>query len=427
MHIDSHYAATLGDHSQFEPLSTDITTQTCVIGGGFAGLTTARELVKKGHDVVVLEAEQVGFGASGRNGGFVSSGFARSLTSISKVVGWENTQKLYALSKQGRDYVFKTIHELDRKEIILGKGWLKLLRHADDGTFAALQSLMADKFDIELEMIPKSNLDDYVKSDRYFAGLHDPAPFHIQPLQYANALAADIDLRGGKIYENSRCVEISRQPATKGRWHLSTSNGSVSAEHVVLATSTYGGPFERLNRAMVPITTYVVSSKPDAELLNEYIPFTGAISDMRRAGDYYRAIGNGDQRRLIWGGRITTMRTQPKRLKALLMADIASNYPKLASLEIERAWSGLMGYAVHKMPIIGQMEEGLWAATAFGGHGLSTTAMAGMLISNAIADGDDTYQLFEHFGPEWVGGYAGKVATQLEYWRLQYLDRRDEK
>jgi len=86
-----------------------------------------------------------------------------------------------------------------------------------------------------------------------------------------------------------------------------------------------------------------------------------------------------------------------------------------------------MGYCRHKMPIIAKLDEGLWAATAFGGHGLNTCAMAGQLISAAIAEGDERYRLFDKFGPRWSGGILGQVATQVEYWRLQFLDRRDEK
>ena len=86
-----------------------------------------------------------------------------------------------------------------------------------------------------------------------------------------------------------------------------------------------------------------------------------------------------------------------------------------------------MGYATHKMPILGELEDGLWAATAFGGHGLNTSSMAGELIARAIAEGDDTWRLFQPFRPCWAGGPFGRLATQLEYWRLQVLDRWDER
>ncbi len=427
MHINSHYAATLENQPDFEALQDSVITQTCVIGAGYAGLTCARELARKGHDVVVLEAELVGWGASGRNGGFVSAGFARSLQEIEKVVGIEDTSRLYQLSVEGRNYVHEAIKELEIEEIIYGAGWLKLLRHNNTAELTRTRDMMARRFGVNLDFIEKDALEKYVRSKKYFAALYDDQPFHIQPLQYVCALARDISQCGGRLYEKSRVEEISKtSPSQDGRWRIECGYGSVIAENIVLATSAYGGPHGKLNRAMIPIATYVVSSAPCGDLLDKTIPFTGCIADTRRSGDYYRTIGKGSGRRLIWGGRITTLKTQPKRLGALLKQDISSAYPELKSIEIERAWSGLMGYATHKMPIIGKLEEGLWAATAFGGHGLNTCAMAGQLISNAIVDSDDQYRLFDRFGTGSSGGIFGRLATQLEYWRLQYLDRRDE-
>ncbi|MCB1448958.1 MAG: FAD-binding oxidoreductase, partial [Nitratireductor sp.] len=130
---------------------------------------------------------------------------------------------------------------------------------------------------------------------------------------------------------------------------------------------------------------------------------------------------------LVWGGRITTRQSVPRDLGEKLRRDIQAVYPQLDDLEIETAWSGLMGYAIHKMPLIGRLREGFWAVTAFGGHGLNTTAMGGLLIASAITSGDDRWKLFEPYGLQWGGGLAGRAATQLEYWRLQMLDRIEER
>ncbi len=428
MHIDSHYAATLTNVKNYPKLEGKIDVQTCVIGAGFAGLTSARELRIKGHNIALVEAERVGWGASGRNGGFVSAGFARSASSIAAKIGWQDTRTLYKLSQTGRDYVRNSMADLELEESLYGHGWLRLLRNANVDSLMKTRDEMAEKLGVEWNFVNKKDLAKFVNSDAYFAGLHDEAPFHIQPLQYACALAQDIVSRGGQVFEQSRCVSLSKiNQAKNGRWLVKTKEGEIIAENIVLATSAYGGPWPALNRTMIPVATYVVSSKPCGQILETVLPFKGCIGDTRRSGDYYRGIGEGNERRLIWGGRITTMRSQPNKLAQLLKRDISSVYPQLADIEIERAWSGLMGYAVHQMPIIGELQDGLWAATAFGGHGLNTTAMAGQLIAAAISEGDDAYKLFEQFGPRWSGGVVGRIATQLEYWRLQFLDKRDEK
>ena len=428
MHIDSHYASTVGKRVEFPDLRERISTQTCVIGAGYAGLTTARELARKGHDVVVLEAECVGWGASGRNGGFVASGFARSLSSIADKIGWNDAIALFFQSERGRDYVSKTIVELGCNNVVLGKGWLKLLRNRNVLELLDIQKSYQQKLNISLDYIDPADLDNYVRSNCYHAALLDRNAFHIDPLKYAYALAGDLKDRNVRLFENTRCLGIVRQkPSNQGRWLINTAHGSVSADNVILCTSAYGGPLRQLNRSMVPVATYVVSSAPDPATLGQIIPFTGCIADTRRSGDYYRTIGTGDQRRLIWGGRITTMRSQPERLAQILKNDMTKVYPQLGDIKLEHAWSGLMGYARHQMPIISKIENGFWVATAFGGHGLNTTAMAGLLISEAIIENNDKYLLFKPFGMQWSGGLLGRIFVQMEYWRLQYLDRRDER
>lgn len=427
MHVDSYYAATIKQPSRYHALSDKITCQTCVVGGGYAGLTTARELARSGHEVVLLEAECVGWGASGRNGGFVSAGFANSMESIAHKVGWEHARELYQLSAVGRDYIRDTVQELDLDDVILGKGWLSLLRHGSIDDLTKSREIFSKKLDVEFEVIDKCDLDAYVRSPKYQGGMLDVDAFHIHPLRYAQALGLDVVKKGGRIYEGSRCYDLCKSTGgTGGKWLVKTSRGQVEADNVVLATSAYGGPFAPLNRAIIPVATYVVSSEPATEALNDAILFKGCVSDTRRSGDYYRVIDNGAERHLIWGGRITTLKTQPKRLAEMLLNDIVSVYPQLFGIRISKAWSGLMGYTVHKMPIITQLEQGLWSATAFGGQGLNTSSMAGQLISDAILHGSDQYRLFDPYGPTWSGGIIGKIATQLEYWRLQYLDKRDE-
>ena len=183
--------------------------------------------------------------------------------------------------------------------------------------------------------------------------------------------------------------------------------------------------YPRLERAVLPVATYVVTSESMPDRLAEAIRYPGCIGDTRRAGDYYRLVDGGT--RLLWGGRITTRRSEPSQLANMLKRDILAIYPQLGDFEIERAWSGLMGYCVHKMPILAQMEEGLWAATATGGHGLNSTATIGLLAAEAMAGSSDRYKLFAPFKAQWGGGPLGRVGTQLAYWWLQGLDWLEEK
>ena len=268
-----------------------------------------------------------------------------------------------------------------------------------------------------------------LRTTSYHDGLYDPESFDIHPLAYANALAAAAARAGASIFEASPAAAVSREP---GIWRIATPGGSVRADHVVLAGSAYGalsGLHRPLDRAVLPVATYVVTSEPMRARLDEAIGFPGAIGDTRRAGDYYRKLGDPKhgETRLMWGGRITTRRSQPHKLAAILKRDILRIYPSLGDFRITHAWSGLMGYAVHKMPIVGEIAPGLWSCTAFGGHGINTSASGGLLIAGAIAEGDERWRLFAPFGARWAGGPLGRLATQLEYWRMQALDRWQER
>jgi gamma-glutamylputrescine oxidase len=125
----------------------------------------------------------------------------------------------------------------------------------------------------------------------------------------------------------------------------------------------------------------------------------------------------------LWGGAITTRVGAPRRLAARMKRDMLSVFPQLGDPRIDYAWAGQMGYARHMMPLIGRLEPGLWMASAFGGHGLNTTAMAGCLVARGITGEDDGYRRFAAFGPDWGGGPLGRVAVQLSYWRMQLADR----
>lgn len=180
----------------------------------------------------------------------------------------------------------------------------------------------------------------------------------------------------------------------------------------------------RASRAILPVATYVAVTAKIGPGLAQAVRWTGAISDTRRAGDYYRIV-DGD--RLLWGGRITTDTREPLRLREMMRRDILSVYPQLRDVRIEYAWPGIMGYAPHLMPQVGEVEPGLWVCSAFGGHGLAQTAAGADAVAAGIAGEDDRWKLFKPFGTAWAGGALGRAATQLAYWKLQASDWWDEK
>ena len=198
----------------------------------------------------------------------------------------------------------------------------------------------------------------------------------------------------------------------------------VRARHVVLAGSTGTGAVdEQLAETVQPITTYVAVTAPLGERLFEAVSYNGAVADTRRAGDYYRVVGDD---RLMWGGRIPAP-VGAAQAQSADAQDMLAVYPQLGDVEIEHAWSGIMAYAVHKMPQIGELAQGYWLASAFGGHGLNTTAMAGEMIARAILEGDDRWRLFSPYELVWAGGRAGRIAAQTMLWSMRVRDALKEK
>ncbi|MFQ6160645.1 NAD(P)/FAD-dependent oxidoreductase [Sinorhizobium meliloti] len=415
---NTYYKQTIAETNVRPALSGMVECDSVIIGGGLAGLTTALQLARAGQSVIVLEAESVGFGASGRNGGFVSPGFATGSDNIARMAGTEAARQIHRLSIEGVEFVRETIETLKIEEARPQPGITSVLRYDEGGSLKAHADEMRRVYGYELDYLSTDEVRSVLKSNRYFHALRDRKAFHMHPLNYLRGLAREIERLGGRIYEGSAATGSVLDSAEKT---VSTSGGSVRARHVVFTTGGYTGPLNgRLKRSFLPIATYVMLSEEAPELIRTAIATTDAIGDNRRAGDYYRVVEGG--KRLLWGGRITTRAASPAALACELRREMVGTYPQLKDLKTELAWSGLMSYARHLMPQIGEMQAGVWHCTAFGGHGLNTTAIGGKLVAEGILGQSDRYKLFKPFGLVWAGGYAGLAVAQLTYWKLQAQD-----
>jgi glycine/D-amino acid oxidase-like deaminating enzyme len=413
---DTFYAITAEPHLSRPRVARDVDAGVCIVGGGFAGLWTARALARRGYDVVVLEGRTIGGEASGRNGGFVSAGYAERLSRIVERVGLDHAKALYALSRQGMDIVANAIAEgTPGVEPVPGR--LNVMRYDNEEEARRHADYLGEHFGHEMVVWPTERVRETLKTERYYQALHDAEAFSVHPLNLAYGLAAEIEKLGGRIFENTVATGADLEGVRK--W-VETAHGRVRAQAVVFCGSAFiGDGFPVLARTILPVATFVCVTERNGERIAEAIRYPGGIADTRRANDYYRVVGE----RLLWGGRITTRTDVPRRLRQRMARDIARVYPTLKGIEIEHAWSGIMGYAIHRMPQIGMLRPGAWVASAFGGHGINASAIAGELIAAGIADNDERWRQFVPFGLVWAGGSIGRRTTQLVYWGMQLGDK----
>lgn len=417
-YIDTFYARTLVGNTDRPSLRGAADCDVCIIGGGLAGLTTALQLARAGIDVTVLEAERIGWGASGRNGGFVTPGFANGNDAIVRMAGSENARSLHAMSIEGVRFVRDTIEQLGITSAKPVAGITGVTRSDNAEALRAEARYLQTQFDYPVSFLERDEVRAMLRSDRYFQGLRDLQSFHIHPLNYLLGLATEIERLGGRIYEASPAITLDY---TTPQIDVKASAGRLNARRLVITTGGYTtGLVPRLKASFLPIATYVMLSEAAPDLLKSAIATSDGIGDDRRAGDYYRLVEGGN--RLLWGGRITTRAADTAGIVSQLRHEMVTTYPQLAALKTEIAWSGLMSYARHLMPQIGALRDNVFYCTAFGGHGLNTTALGGKLIAEAVLGESDRYQMFAPFGLQWTGGVVGLAAAQLTYWKLQAQD-----
>lgn len=416
MHPQTYYAAT-APHPGFAPLAeATADVAVAVLGGGFAGLATARGLQERGiASVAVLEAQTIGHGASGRNGGFVFGGYSRDAVDLVSNLGLPAARELYAQSREAVALIRSRIdaHAIDCDKVEGGAlllNWFAHSARAENGLREQARWLR-ENFGVVWDEVEPAQVRQWLDTDRYGGALLERDAFHFHPLKYALGLARVIEQAGGRVHEHSAVADIERQPA--GGFLLRTAQGAtVRAAQVVVAGGGYlQGLLPALTGARLPIATYVIATEPLPPALRP--THTGAaLYDNRFAFDYYRMLAD---HRLLWGGRISILEREPARIAQLLKADMLKVYPQLADVRVEHAWGGLMSYARHKMPQVGQLAPGLWFAQAFGGHGVAPTTAAGEWLAEAISGRAPLPAALQRYGLTPVFGQAGMLAAQATY------------
>ena len=404
---------------RFPALSGSAEADVAIVGGGFAGLGTALSLVERGAcDCLLLEAETIGAGASGRTGGFVSGGFSLDAARLQQQLGRDAARRLYLMSENAVALIRRRIerYRIDCEPVYAGvvlASWFD-----EDRTLRELQRFMRDSFDLHWHWMSRDETRAQLLTERYHHALHERDAFHFNPLKYAQGEARVLRDAGVRLHEHCRVTAIEPQ---RDGWRLRVAaGGSVQCRALVVCCGGYIGALYRpLSRASMPIATYVMTTEPLGDRLRSALRTDAAVYDTRFAFDYYRPLRDT---RLLWGGRISLRERSPGDIERLLYRDMLRVYPQLHGVRVTHAWSGLMGFSRHKMPQIGRLPSGPCYAMGFGGHGVAPTTLAGELLARAITGEAEIPSALAAYGLPPVFGRLGGFAAQATYWWMQGRD-----
>lgn len=378
-HVASWYAASAHAAPVRAPLQGAAQADVCVIGAGYSGLSTALHLCERGYRVMVLEAARVGWGASGRNGGQLVNGYSRDLDVIRKRYGRAAAEALGAMAFEGGDIIRDLVARYDIHCDLRHGSVFAALNHRQLRALADQAEQWRALGHERLEVLDEAGIRRHVASDIYVGGLHDGCGGHVHPLNLALGEAAAIESLGGTIHEHSPVIHVEHgdEPV------IHTDDGRVSAHHVVLCGNAYlGDVVPALRDRVMPVSTQVVATEPlGSAVIERLLPAGTCIEDCNYILDYYRPTAD---HRLLFGGGLIYGGSTPGDIIGRLRPHIARTFPELRDVRIDHAWSGQFALTLTRIPHLGRLGERVWFSHGYSGHGVTTSHLAGRLITEAI-------------------------------------------
>ena len=391
---NSYYEASVRRPPLTPPLSRRVAADVCVVGGGYAGISAALELAERGYSVVLLEAQRIGWGASGRNGGQAIVGFGGDgERAIEKQFSLPDARRAWDVSVEGLQLLRERI---GRYGIACDyrPGYLSLavrprkaraLRRWMDHVMAA--------YGHTLRWLGPGEINRWVASDRFHAAVFDPVSGHLHPLKYCLGLAAAARSAGVRVHENSAAFVLERgdKPLVK------TAQGECRCSFVLLAGNVYLGEYgddiaPEVAARIMPVGTYMIATEPMGERrADALMRGRPAASDTNFVLDYFRLSAD---HRLLFGGADSYSGAAPRDLIARIRASMLGVFPQLADLAIPHAWGGFVDITMNKAPNFGRLGRNVYYLQGFSGHGLSLAGMAGKLAAEAIAGQAERFDLF---------------------------------
>jgi len=390
---NSFYEASVVRPPAGEPLQGAVQADVLVVGAGFAGLSAAIELAQRGYRVVVLEADRICAGASGRNGGQAIVGVASGQGVLESQLGREDARRIWDMSLEG-------IALIDARMAQFGiacdrvHGYLYVADSPRKARVLEAELATARRdYGLQCVFAQGAATQDWIQSPRYCATAYETVSGHLHPLKYGLGLAAAAIALGVRIFEGTAVTGLRRGATLTA----TTAMGRVTAGFAVLAGNCmlpeYGpGVAPEIRPRTMPVGTYIVATAPlEPDLCARLVPSDAAVCDNNFVLDYFRFSAD---RRLVFGGGVSYSTMTPRSLESTMRRRMGRVFPQLGAVPIEFVWGGFVDISMNRAPDFGRLGDNIYYLQGFSGHGVALTGLAGRLVAEAVAGQSGRFDIF---------------------------------
>ncbi|REC96582.1 NAD(P)/FAD-dependent oxidoreductase [Kushneria indalinina] len=360
-----------------------------IIGGGVTGCSAALHLAERGYRVALLEAGEIGAGASGRSGGQILPGLGTELSVIEKSLGHQAARDIWAMSREAVRLTESLIerHDIDCE---YSRGYLHAaIKPRHERAMKAWRDEMATRYGYEgLEWLEGEALRRHVVTDAYLGGLYEREAGHLHPLNYTLGLARAAQRAGAVIFEHSRVSDITRGKTVQ----LTTAHGQIDCDHLLVAGNAYlGGLVPEIERKIMPVVNYIIATEALSEhQVAQTLPQRDAVSDANFVLDYYRLTAG---RRLLYGGQVSYSGREPRGLVTIMQRKMRELFPVLEDVAIDYRWGGRVAITRSRAPHFGRLDDNIYFVQGYSGHGMALAGLAGQLMAQAVAGQRERFDL----------------------------------
>ncbi len=375
---DSLWSATANSNINCNPLIGENETEIAIIGAGYTGLSAALHLSEKNKNIVVLDSENPGWGASGRNGGQVNPGLKEDPDEIEAKFGVEVGRRIVEMSGSAPELVFSLIKKYNINCDPIRSGWIRAAHSEDAFRKQVKRAKDWQSRGVPIQILNSTQIEQMIGTNEYCGGTLDPRGGNLHPLNYVLGLANAILSAGVTIYGQSKARKIVRED---GAYAIHTDNGVLRASKVLLCTNGYTDDLvPPLERTIIPVQSVQVATAPLSDnILKSILPGKQAPSDTRRSLLYYRLDSDG---RFIMGGRGAYTKRETLQLQEKLRLSAHRMFPQLKDVTWQHAWGGYIAITTDHYPHLNLLDEGMIAGLGYNGRGVAMATAMGKVMAD---------------------------------------------